>query len=138
MIMASSQGLAMNLPTCRNAMRAAAAFALGLCLIGGAAQADVGARAAAPAPALKVSLAAVQVAQAPALPLMSYSRNARALPAGTVRTSVERRFSGLDSAVGEAGFLCGLLPHPDTSGAAAAYGHDPDGRFVGAKLRLSF
>ena len=61
-----------------------------------------------------------------------------ALPEGIVRTSVEKRFGVRDTAVGEAGFLCGLLPHPDTSGAAAAYGHDPEGRFVGAKLRLSF
>ena len=57
---------------------------------------------------------------------------------GVVQTSVEKRFGVRDGTVGEAGFLCGLLPHPDTSGAAAAFGHDPDGRFVGAKLSLSF
>ncbi len=57
---------------------------------------------------------------------------------GITKTSVERRFGVRENAVGEAGFLCGLLPHPDTAGAAAAYGHDPDGRFVGAKLRLPF
>jgi hypothetical protein len=57
---------------------------------------------------------------------------------GITRTSVEGRFGVREAAVGEAGFLCGLLPHPDTAGAAAAFGHDPDGRFVGAKLRLPF
>lgn len=60
------------------------------------------------------------------------------LPEGVVRTSVQSRFGVSDKATGEAGFLCGLLPHPDTAGAAAAFGHDPDGRFVGAKFRLSF
>lgn len=57
---------------------------------------------------------------------------------GITKTSVESRFGVQDNAVGEAGFLCGLLPHPDTAGAAAAFGHDPDGRFVGAKLRIAF
>ncbi len=57
---------------------------------------------------------------------------------GVTKTSVESRFGVSDKTSGEAGFLCGLLPHPDTSGAAAAYGHDPDGRFVGAKLKMAF
>lgn len=73
---------------------------------------------------------------APAGPRMNYVRQPRI--EGVAKTSVESRFGVRDAATGEAGFLCGLLPHPDTSGAAAAYGHDPDGRFVGAKLRLAF
>ena len=79
------------------------------------------------------------VAAKPAAPSsLRYATLHSPLPEGIVRTSVEKRFGLRDTTVGEAGFLCGLLPHPDTSGAAAAYGHDPDGRFVGAKLRLSF
>ena len=69
---------------------------------------------------------------------LAYARSVKPRREGVTQTSVERRFGVRDDAVGEAGFLCGLLPHPDTSGAAAAYGHDPDGRFVGAKLRLAF
>ena len=55
-----------------------------------------------------------------------------------MQTSIERRIGTHDDTVGEAGFLCGLLLHPDTNGAASAYGHDQDGRFVGAKLRVAF
>lgn len=75
----------------------------------------------------------------PATPsLLAYAALQSPRIEGITRTSVEGRFGVRDTAVGEAGFLCGLLPHPDTAGAAAAFGHDPDGRFVGAKLRLAF
>ena len=82
--------------------------------------------------------AAAVAAKPQAQSSLRYAALHSALPEGIIRTSVEKRFGVRDTAVGEAGFLCGLLPHPDTSGAAAAYGHDPDGRFVGAKLKLSF
>jgi hypothetical protein len=81
-------------------------------------------------------LNAVVAGPAPAGPLMNYKAAPRI--EGVTKTSVETRFGVRDETTGEAGFLCGLLPHPDTAGAAAAYGYDPDGRFVGAKLRMSF
>jgi hypothetical protein len=71
-------------------------------------------------------------------PTHAAARFARGLPPGIARTSLETRFKGRDEASGEAGLLCGLQPHPDQAGAAAAFGHDPDGKFVGAKLKLSF
>lgn len=57
--------------------------------------------------------------------------------AGIARTSLDRRFAE-DDAVGSVGFLCGLQPSHDFSGGASAYGSDPQGRFLGAKLSRAF
>lgn len=58
------------------------------------------------------------------------------LPPGVARTSVElRRDDGLGGAFG---FLCGLKPGAEKSGAAAVHGYDPTGRFVGARLSFAF
>ena len=58
-------------------------------------------------------------------------------PAGVARTSIDHRFArdGLD---GSLGFLCGLQPSAAASGAMAATGVDPHGRFLGVKLHMSF
>ena len=68
---------------------------------------------------------------------LPYERRQVSLPPGVVRTAVERRFSD-ERLVGQAGFLCGLQDHPVHDGGAGAYGADPDGRFLGASLRLRF
>ena len=57
--------------------------------------------------------------------------------AGIARTAVDRRLAS-DELTGSLGFLCGIQPGADRSGAAAARGVDPTGRFVGAKLSLAF
>lgn len=71
---------------------------------------------------------------------------ARALPyaqanalkaAGLAQTAIDHQFAR-DGLVGSAGFLCGLQPGQNDTGGAAAHGFDPQGRFVGAKLRLAF
>jgi hypothetical protein len=56
---------------------------------------------------------------------------------GVATTSVDHSFArgGL---VGSAGFLCGLHPGQGRDGAAAAYGFDPQGRFLGARISLAF
>jgi hypothetical protein len=55
--------------------------------------------------------------------------------AGIARTAV----SGGDDEVTRAmGFLCGLQPGQKPTGAAAARGYDPSGRFLGAKLSVAF
>jgi hypothetical protein len=54
------------------------------------------------------------------------------------RTAVERHFARRDDLTGSFGFLCGLQPAHAESGAAAAYGADPHGRFVGAKFSIAF
>jgi hypothetical protein len=54
------------------------------------------------------------------------------------RTAVERHFAKRDDLTGSFGFLCGLQPGHTESGAAAAYGSDPHGRFVGAKFSIAF
>jgi hypothetical protein len=54
------------------------------------------------------------------------------------RTAVERRLTRRDDLTGSFGFLCGLQPGHTESGAAAAYGSDPHGRFVGAKFSIAF
>jgi hypothetical protein len=52
------------------------------------------------------------------------------------KTAVDHRFSGKSDLTGSFGFLCGLQPgHGD---AGSAYGVDPHGRFVGAKLSFAF
>ena len=60
-----------------------------------------------------------------------------ARPAGVAKTSIDHRFERKDLD-GSLGFLCGLQPKSITEGAAAAYGVDPNGRFVGLKLHMSF
>ena len=55
--------------------------------------------------------------------------------AGIARTSVERRG---DAATAALGFLCGLQEGKGRTGAAAAPGSDPHGRFLGAKLSFAF
>jgi opacity protein-like surface antigen len=57
--------------------------------------------------------------------------------AGVARTSVDRRLRSQD-VTGSLGFLCGLQPGAERSGAAAANGYDPSGRFLGAKLSFAF
>jgi hypothetical protein len=78
------------------------------------------------------------VYRAPAAPSVGFSLPAPpepARPAGVAKTSIDHRFAreGLD---GSLGFLCGL--QPAASGAMAATGVDPHGRFLGVKLHMSF
>jgi hypothetical protein len=54
------------------------------------------------------------------------------------RTAVDHRFSRRDNITGSIGFLCGLQPGHTEAGGAAAYGGDPHGRFLGAKLSFAF
>ena len=53
-------------------------------------------------------------------------------------TAVDRKFGKRDDLTGAFGVLCGRQPEHTESGGAAAYGSDPHGRFVGAKLSLAF
>jgi len=52
------------------------------------------------------------------------------------RRSVDRQLNARIS--GSAGFLCGLQEGQTDSGSAALAGHDPHGRFIGAKLSFAF
>jgi hypothetical protein len=54
------------------------------------------------------------------------------------KTALDHRFAERSDLSGSIGFLCGLQPGHGDSGAAAAYGVDPHGRFVGAKLSIAF
>jgi len=86
-------------------------------------------------PADRLSAAAFQarpaaIDMAPAAPEPSR-------PVGVAKTSLDHRFARRDLD-GSLGFLCGLQPKANTEGAAAAYGVDPNGRFVGLKLHMSF
>jgi hypothetical protein len=55
--------------------------------------------------------------------------------AGIAQTAVVRGFS--DNGSASVGFLCGLQPSAQTTGAGV-FGADPHGRFVGAQLRFGF
>jgi len=57
--------------------------------------------------------------------------------AGIAKTSMESRFTESDDVTGSLGFLCGLQPGQKPTGAAAARGYDPNGRFLGAKLSIA-
>lgn len=52
------------------------------------------------------------------------------------RRDVDLRFD--DKVTGLVGFLCGREPGQTEYGAASAFGHDPQGRFLGARLSRSF
>lgn len=54
------------------------------------------------------------------------------------RTAIDHRFARRDEVMGSLGFLCGLQPGHNEAGAASAYGSDPHGRFIGAKLSFAF
>ena len=55
------------------------------------------------------------------------------------RTSVDHHFGKSDTgATASAGVLCGRQQGHGDSGGSAAYGVDPHGRFVGAKLSFAF
>jgi hypothetical protein len=70
--------------------------------------------------------------------IRAYAETVAMREAGIARTSVDKRFSEDDKVMGSLGFLCGLQPTALDKGSAAAYGVDPQGRFVGAKLKLAF
>ena len=75
---------------------------------------------------------------APKAPLVLTAERMDDLAAAVMpRTSVERRL-GSQAVTASAGFLCGLQPGQTDNGAAAAFGSDPHGRFVGAKLSWAF
>ena len=57
--------------------------------------------------------------------------------AGIAKTSVESRLAENDDVTGALGFLCGIQPGQKPTGAAAARGYDPSGRFLGAKLSIA-
>lgn len=52
--------------------------------------------------------------------------------------SVEGRFTSAGNLVGSLGFLCGREPGHGDTGSAAAFGYDPHGRFLGAKVSYGF
>ena len=54
------------------------------------------------------------------------------------KTAVDAKVAGRSDLTAAFGFLCGLKPGHTESGGAAAFGSDPHGRFVGAKLSLAF
>lgn len=97
--------------------------------------------AASAAPAISLDRVATPV-PATGAPLKLKARpdfkTSSALVSGVAKTSVERRFGSDEDIAALAGFICGRDSAADYSGAAGAYGDDPHGRFVGAKLTRSF
>lgn len=57
--------------------------------------------------------------------------------AGIAHTAIDRSLQG-QAATASLGFLCGMQPTTQTSGAAGAFGVDREGRFLGAQLRFGF
>jgi hypothetical protein len=53
------------------------------------------------------------------------------------KTSIDHKFDRDSRLSGSVGFLCGRQAGHDT-GAGAAYGVDPHGRFLGAKFSIAF
>jgi hypothetical protein len=84
-------------------------------------QGTAGWRAAAPGPHLNLKPADVE----------AYALRS----AGIARTSVDAKAGAVS---GSLGLLCGRQPDVGMSGAAAANGYDPDGKFVGGQVSLKF
>jgi hypothetical protein len=110
------------------------ACASGLALaVAGAAAADPLREAVRPG-AKPSAEAARDLAAAAFAPLPEAERLRRA---GIAKTSLD--YAGpADGVTGSLGFLCGLKPGAERTGAATARGYDPHGRFVGAKLSFAF
>jgi len=100
--------------------------------------------AAKPAPVLAVTLAGAPAKAVPDLanPLDPIARPV--LQPGAMesavfaKTALDHRFAGKSDLSGSVGFLCGLQPGHNDRGGAAAYGADPHGRFLGAKVSIGF
>lgn len=126
----------------------AAAVVSGLVAAAGAAGAqplDLSLRALAAAPASPVPRPADAPARSvpdlanPLDPMAPTKLQSKTLDTAVfARTAVERRLGRRDDLTGSFGFLCGLQPGHTESGAAAAYGSDPHGRFLGAKFSVAF
>jgi hypothetical protein len=104
---------------------------LGLCLA-----ALAGAAQAATPDALKAAVFRDGAAPPARTAVVTFADAPDPRPAGIAKTSLDHAFD--KRATGQVGFLCGLDARAAPNGAMAAYGSDPHGRFVGAKLRLTF
>jgi len=127
---------------------AAAPFLVGLMVCAGAARAqplDLTLHALVTGPAAPVARPADAPAKAvpdlanPLDPMAPTKLQSKTLDTAVfAKTAVERHFTKSSDVTGAFGFLCGLQPGHTESGAASAYGSDPHGRFVGAKLSIAF
>ncbi len=124
-----------------------AAMALAALTLAGAAHAQAPGPSFSPLPVYRSAPAApsasrgdAEIARAaidPRTPLaLSYAQTVALREAGEARTSLDRRFAK-DGVTGSLGFLCGLQPRLDEH-SGSAYGIDPHGRFLGAKLSRAF
>jgi hypothetical protein len=123
-------------------------IAAALLAVAGAARAqplDLSLRSLAAAPATPIARPADAPAKAvpdlanPLDPMAPTKLQSKTLDTAVfARTAVERHFAKRDDVTGSFGFLCGLQPGHTEGGAAAAYGSDPHGRFVGAKFSIAF
>jgi hypothetical protein len=109
---------------------------LALPVLAGLALALVAVSAAAAPPAITLAAAGPVLDLSRASPL-PYSPANAAPPPGIARTSVDARL-GPGAVVGQLGFLCGRQPGQGETGSASAFGYDPHGRFLGAKLSRAF
>lgn len=105
-------------------------------VIGSSAQAEPQRQLAAPAPAPARATTSATQPQGRALALPYTQRNFSVRAPGVAQTSIDRQFEG--GVAGSAGFICGRPDNPYVAGSAAAHGSDPNGRFLGASLRISF
>jgi hypothetical protein len=70
--------------------------------------------------------------------VLAPDRQSHVLPqAGIARTSIDHRFDRA-GASGALGFLCGRPDSLDERARSQAFGSDPHGRFLGARLSLAF
>jgi hypothetical protein len=68
---------------------------------------------------------------------VAYSQAPPERLAGVAKTAIDHSFDR-QGVVGSVGFLCGLDSRLDNAGGMGAFGTDPQGRFIGAKLHLAF
>ncbi len=90
-------------------------------------------------PADPLRAAAFRASPAPA-PAGLYLAKSTPTPTGAdalPKRAIDLRFAPQD-VTGSVGFLCGREPGQGHTGSASAFGYDPHGRFLGAKLSRAF
>jgi hypothetical protein len=96
--------------------------------------------------AAEAALRAAVMAPRPAMSRAGDAPNARITLAAPYAEAYALRTAGIaktavsetdDEVTRSLGFLCGLQPGQKPTGAAAARGYDPEGRFIGYKLSVA-
>ena len=119
-------------------MRAALVLIL-LAAAGGARAEGPGVRfeASAPVPQIRLPSGVIQPRSGDLFTRTTADDAPPAIPKGTVKTSLEHRFSTSGEVIGSLGYLCGLQPGRNAAGAVRT-ANETEGTFLGGQLKVAF